>query len=360
MAYNKDEVKDLIEIDDVYNLLEFFSAEPDLCGDYIISRTICHNGIGEGSKKLFYYNSTKLFVCYTHCDESFDIFGLVQKVRNVDLNTAVEFIADFFNLQNQLSSPNYKKTFNDDFNIIAKWNEAENLEDPSLETIELPEYDIDIIKYYPQPHIKQWEDIGISKEVCDFMDIHYDPINNNILIPHFDANGRCIGIRQRTCTKELEQYGKYKPWFNGQTLYRHPLGFNLYGLNKSQERIKQLKTVIVGESEKDVLSFQSYFGTSNNICVAICGSSISKYQFKLLKDLDIQEMVIAFDHDCYDSNDENGKETQQKIAKVAKKFVKDVKVSVIWDKENILGYKSSPLDEGADKFMYLFKNRIIL
>ena len=35
-------------------------------------------------------------------------------------------------------------------------------------------------------------------------------------------------------------------------------------------------------------------------------------------------------------------------------------MSVVFDRENILGYKASPLDQGKDVFMYLFKNRIML
>ena len=42
------------------------------------------------------------------------------------------------------------------------------------------------------------------------------------------------------------------------------------------------------------------------------------------------------------------------------KYKNDVNISFLWDKDNLLGYKSSPIDEGPDKFLYLFKNRIIL
>lgn len=58
MGYDKVKVKESIEPENVYDILEYFGAEPEMYSDYIISRTICHNGIGEGSKKLYYYLRT--------------------------------------------------------------------------------------------------------------------------------------------------------------------------------------------------------------------------------------------------------------------------------------------------------------
>lgn len=87
MSYSKDDVKELIELEDVCTLLEYLEAEPQLYSNYIIAKTICHNG---DSHKLYYYDETQLFKCYTHCEDAFDIFELVQKVQDIkDLNKAV-------------------------------------------------------------------------------------------------------------------------------------------------------------------------------------------------------------------------------------------------------------------------------
>ena len=98
MGYDKAKVKESIEPENVYDILEYFGAEPEMYSDYIISRTICHNGIGEGSKKLYYYFENSMFNCYTECG-AFDIFELVEKVKNVDLNSAIYFVVNFLNLQ---------------------------------------------------------------------------------------------------------------------------------------------------------------------------------------------------------------------------------------------------------------------
>ena len=117
---------------------------------------------------------------------------------------------------------------------------------------------------------------------------------------------------------------------------------------------------VVVESEKAVLQYLTYFGTGNSICVATCGSSLSKYQFNLLKDYGCKELVLAYDHDFETYGSKESYEVEKKIAKIGNKYKAYMNVSVLFDRENVLEYKSSPLDQGKDVFMYLFKNRIML
>ena len=79
--------------------------------------------------------------------------------------------------------------------------------------------------------------------------ICYDPVNQGIIIPHYDENGALIGIRSRTLIKEEEVYGKYRPAIINGKQYNHPLGFALYNLNNSKKAIAQLGTAIVFEGE---------------------------------------------------------------------------------------------------------------
>ena len=111
MTYAKEDVKEYIDLDDVYNLLEYFDAEPQMYNNYIISRTICHNG---DSHKLYYYDNTSLFKCFTGECGSFDIFELVQKIQDIDdLNKAIYFVVNFFNLQSHLSEVDEDFTLED-------------------------------------------------------------------------------------------------------------------------------------------------------------------------------------------------------------------------------------------------------
>lgn len=122
MRYDKQEVKDSITPDDVFNLLEFFGGEPEENSNTIISKTICHGG---DSHKLYYYTDTQLFKCYTHCNDTFDIFGLIQKVENFNnLNDAVLFAVNFFNLQSFIFDFEDNKKYQEDWQIFEKYNKT--------------------------------------------------------------------------------------------------------------------------------------------------------------------------------------------------------------------------------------------
>ena len=353
MSYSKEEVKEQIELEDVYNLLEYFDAEPQMFSDYIIARTVCHGG---DSHKLYYYTNTSLFNCFTHCG-SFDIFELVQKVQNIDdLNVAILFVVNFFNLQSKLSEQDFDI---EDFKILAAFEKQKEIEPYKKEKIslaEIPNY----IQHYPQPVINPWVRENISAEVCDYMGIKYDPVNGAVLIPHYDIDHRLVGIRQRTLVQENEVYGKYKPARLQGQLCNHPLAFNLYGLDIAKDNIKSMETAIVVESEKSVLQYMTYFGTKSSICVAVCGSSISRYQFQLLLDAGVKEIVLGFDKDFSEMYTDDYNKNVTKIDRLIRKIQNEVSVSVLFDKYNLLNYHSSPLDCGKEPFLYLWRNRIII
>lgn len=126
MGYDKAKVKESIEPENVYDILEYFGAEPEMYSDYIISRTICHNGIGEGSKKLYYYFENSMFNCYTECG-AFDIFELVEKVKNVDLNSAIYFVVNFLNLQIDLDNDIDLKDSQEDWKIFNRYKEQKDV-----------------------------------------------------------------------------------------------------------------------------------------------------------------------------------------------------------------------------------------
>ena len=120
MKYNKDELEKLKEgltIEQVFELVAELGGEPQMKGDFFVSKTICHNPTGFGSYKLYYYENTKLFKCYTDCSATFDIYELVQKVKNVNgemknyytkegiltprewgLTDAINYVIAYFNL----------------------------------------------------------------------------------------------------------------------------------------------------------------------------------------------------------------------------------------------------------------------
>jgi hypothetical protein len=357
--YNKDDVKDEIEIEDIYSLLDYFQADPQMYSDHIESKTICHGG---DSMKLYYYAEQKLFHCYTHCGDSFDVFELVQRARHIDdLNQAIMFVVDFFGLQGRVSIEHPKENESEDWKIFAAYEKINGLEYEKGNKVSLPIVDQDILKYYPQPVILPWIEDNINPDICDFMGIRYDPVGGNILIPHRNTDGDIIGIRQRTLIKDQEKYGKYRPWRRGRQLYNHPLGFNLYGFYEAKSNIEKTKMAIVVESEKSVLQSMSYLGTANNIAVAVCGSSLSKYQFSMLLDAGVNEVVIGFDKDFEELGSEEYFEVIEKLEKLYSKYNTYANISFLFDAENdTLGYKNSPFDNGKNAFLKLWRNRIYL
>ena len=362
----KDKIKEQLTIEQVMDLVAELGGEPKMqpTGEYFIARTICHGG---NSHKLYYYNNTHLFRCYTECSpEIFDIFELVRKVnsrRNSEwtLPHAIQYVANYFGfeIENSYAFDNTQERLQD-WQILNNYNKINSAINKEKQRVELKFYDEKILRFLPHPHIGPWEAEGISYDVTEARGICFNPSAHSIVIPHYDIEGNLIGIRERTLIKEEEQYGKYKPAILNGKMYNHPLGFTLYNLNFSKENIRAMQKAIVFEGEKSTLLYASYFGTENDISVAVCGSSLISYQVELLLSLGVKEIVVAFDKQFEDVNSDEGKRWINKLKEMHKKYSNKCQISFMFDKTHLLDYKSSPIDHGADIFMKLFKERIIL
>lgn len=359
------ELKNNLTIEQVMDLVAELGGEPRMQpgGEYFTARTICHGG---DSHKLYYYNNTHLFKCYTYCSpEIFDIFELVRKVNSRQnsewsLPHAVSYVASYFGISNEnFDFSNGQKELQD-WKIINKYNKINSIGEIKKQRVEMKFYDDSILKHLPRPHIEPWEREGITYEVMMNRGICYNPVSHGIVIPHYDMDGNLIGIRERTLIKEEEQYGKYKPAILDGNMYNHPLGFALYNLNFSKENIKSFQKAIVFEGEKSPLLYSSYFGLDNDISVAVCGSNLINHQVDLLISLGVKEIIVAFDKQFKEIGDEEFKRWTQKLTDIHRKYSPRVQISFMFDKWGLLGYKDSPIDKGMDIFLTLFKDRIIL
>jgi hypothetical protein len=160
--------------------------------------------------------------------------------------------------------------------------------------------------------------------------------------------------------KENEKYGKYKPSILNGEMFNHPLGFNLYNLNNSKDNIKQLGKVFIFEGEKSPLLYASYFGSNNDISVATCGFNLLSYQVELLINCGAKEIIIAFDKQFKEKGDTEWHKLIEKLYNIHSKYGAYVQISYLFDKQDLLDYKDSPIDKGPDIFMKLFKERIYL
>ena len=366
LVYDKIKIREALTSENIFDLIQEFGGDPTREMFGFLSATICHNPPGEGSRKLYYYENTGLFKCFTGCDEYFDPFQLVIKVAKIqwgkefDLNDAVRWIAQRFGFSGDHENGPEDEQL-DDWKYLANY---ERIQDIVLKdnSIILKEYENDILERFNYDvKISPWLREGITQAALDQAKIGFYPGADQITIPHFDENNRFIGLRGRTlCAEEGERFGKYRPMKINKILYNHPLGMNLYNFNNSKNTIKLMKKAIVFEGEKSTLLYQSYFGLENDISVACCGSSVSSYQIQKLIDAGAEEIIIAFDRQFQELGDEEFKHLKANLIRLRDKYKNFVLISFIFDKNMITNYKSSPIDEGPEKFLQLFKERIIL
>ena len=372
-----EDIKNNLTIDQIFDFLADAGGEPQMHGNIIVSHTICHNPPGQGSFKLYYYDNTKLFKCYTKCfEDSFDIFELVLKIKRLageqivywskdaiqtsrpwDLPDAVRYVAIYYGFELPDENFSEKRIELQDWQFLSKL-EAKKLKKSRNQIVSLKVFEDDFLNHMVQPHILPWEKEGITPEVMKIHKICYDPKNQGIVIPHYDINNQLIGVRERTLIKENEIYGKYIPAVINGKMYNHPLSFNLYNINFSKDNIRSIKKAIVFEGEKSSLKYSSFFGIENDISVAACGSNLINYQVDLLLSLGVQEIIIGFDRQYKELGDIECKKWIKKLTEIHNKYNSKVQISFLWDKDHFLDYKMSPIDQGPEIFIELFKNRI--
>lgn len=340
----------MIDEKDIIKLLNCLGS--DVCKENdneIIFFTICHNKTSEeSSPKLYYYKDSKRFKCFSNCG-NMSLFDLIIKINNCTFSESVKYVEDTLNLGINKKPKRGIGSY--------KPSTVSNIKEVVLEklpTVQKPY----VYRIFNDCCIPQWEDEGISHITQNKYDIRLDIEKNRILIPHFDIDDRIVGVRTRLLDPILsEKYGKYLPLFYDGYGYNHRLSMNLYGINKTKENIKRKKKAFVFEGEKSVLKFEDKY-PDNNIAVATCGSSFSKYQKKILLDLGVNEITICFDRQFKELGDEDCIAWWDKIENMSKDLIDIIDVYVIWDTENLLNYKDSPIDASKDAFEKLLKNRI--
>ena len=366
LVFDKTEIRNNLNSNDIFDLLQEWGGEPEYTNFGILCSTICHNKPREGSRKLYYYENSGLFRCYTGCDSYFDIFDLtikvmaIQKDKTFNLNDAIRWIANKFGIVGKIEEEDNDEELSD-WKYLSNYDRIQNIEIKTNQIV-LKEYNINILsRFNYNVLITPWLNEGISQDILNHAQIGFYPGGNQITIPHFDINNRFIGLRGRTLSEEDgEIFGKYRPIKVNKTLYNHPLGMNLYNLNNSRKNISLIKKAIIYEVEKSVLLHQTYFGLDNDISVACCGSSVSTYQIQLLLESGAEEIIIAFDRQFQKIGDNEFQHLKNNLLKIRQKYNNFALISFIFDSKMLTNYKSSPIDEGKEKFVKLFKERIVL
>ena len=343
------DVKGTLSENDLISLLEDLGAEPQLQGSNIVCKTICHGG---HKHKLIYFDDSKSFRCFTDSCGTMDIFGLVGRVMDLDFYSSFKYVCMKFGISYQNDFSNSEKV---EMSFFEKFKRQKK------QSINLKKFDPKILNSYWDIYHKSWLNDGISIKSMKKFGIKFSIMDNQIVIPHYDIQGDLIGVRGRNLRIDLVDAGKkYMPVYWKKEVLKHPTGAALYGLNLTKTQIEKYKTIILFESEKSVLQLDTML-PEMSIGVCLSGSSMTYNQLDILKELDIEEVIIALDKEFEEVGSPEEKFYAEKITSVfADKLSPYYRVSVIWDVDGLLELKDSPTDKGLETFEKLFENRIAL
>ena len=351
---NASEFQKSLSIRDVYSLVEFLGGNPQETNKSTLNiETICHNKIGHGKHNLRYYADSNSFQCYSNCG-TMSVYDLVGKVLELDFYNSFKYVLSFFN--QSIYDMSYKqKSYEDDIDLSFFNREFK------VESNKLKELNPKVLNVYYDQYYKGWIDEGISIKTMQKYNIKTSIIDEQIIIPHYDEDNRLVGVRCRNLNKQLVDDGKkYMPVFQGNEMLNHSTGSVLYGLNFNKEMINKRRKIILFESEKAVMQLDSYM-PDMSIGVCLSGSSLTNKQIEIIKDLNVDEVIIAYDRDWEKLGDETEKYYARKIEEtIVKKLSNQFHISAIWDLYGDLETKQSPTDAGRETFIKLLNNRIIL
>lgn len=342
---NYQEIIKELRDEDVEQLLYTLGAEEVIRKDNcFITNTICHNEEG-GSLKLYYYFDTHLFYCFSE-DGAMTIFKFLETYY-INRGYDYDWYKDIYKVI--LNCSNYRKNFE----TIERYKPVRDLY-TTREVLELPEYRKGVLDIFTKTYPVEWLEDNITKEAMDKFNISYSISQNKIIIPHYDVNGRLVGIRGRALDSwEVENIGKYLPVKIEDTLYNHKLSMNLYGIYENKENIKRCGVAFIAEGEKSCLQAESF--PIPNCVVAACGSNFNIYQLKLLmKECAPREIVICFDQEETKHSDVYF----NKLYNMCIKYKHYTNISFLYDREGLLRLKESPFDEGYEVFQQLLSKRV--
>ncbi|WP_079709756.1 hypothetical protein [Paraliobacillus ryukyuensis] len=272
-----------------------------------------------------------------------DIFDLVSYIKygkktteefNQILGLSKQYIIKTLNLDN-FKGDNVR-TRNDPNawlkKIQKKRNNQINLDEIEPNPI-LPESVLD--QFVNEPH-QIFVDDGITTVANKEFEIGFDVQTERITIPIRDKAGMLVGVKGRATKEEDMGNYKYLP------IYAFQKSKELYNLHRSLPYIKRDKEIILFESEKSPIKAWQ-FGINNT--VSQMGLDITKVQAEIVKRImpDLK-IILAYDKGIKVSE----------IKQMAKVFGMSSNVYAIYDKNDLLVGKNSPVDQTREIWEQLY------
>lgn len=199
----------------------------------------------------------------------------------------------------------------------------------------LPESVLD--EFLPYPSL-DWVNEGISFETQKMYGIGFDLESKRITIPMRNRFGQLVGVKGRIL-KDEDDDRKYL------YLYRYQNRYEWFNFHFAHPYILMEKKVYIYEAEKSCMKAFSN-GIYNTL--AIGASEISPEQVQMIKQLGLDIEIVL----CYDKGI-----TLDEIRKNAQLF-EGRKVHAMFDTDNLLEGKNSPIDQGLETWEQLLESYV--
>jgi len=231
--------------------------------------------------------------------------------------------------------PKFKKT--DPLQWLKDMKRQRGKDKPKQENVILDDSVLESYINFPSYDYLQQ---GIGYETQISYGIKFDISSKRIVFPIQNRQNELIGVKGRTILDTEDSRYSSVPKF--LYLYNFNKGIEFFNFNRALPYILDLKEVIIFEAEKSCMLAHEY-GFYNTI--AIGGFEMTHFQVELLNELGIEtKIVLAYDKD---------KDVEAVLGQ-AKKFNKSRRVYAIYDYNDLLSFKDSPVDLGKSVFQQLY------
>lgn len=260
-----------------------------------------------------------------------DLFSLIMFVTGRSLEDTEQYLCFKLGMEYDPTTTNYRRS--DVLKTIRRFKTNTKTEDF------IPTYldDSEFEKYTPSI-VKEWVDEGIDAETQKLFKVCVSKRNGRWSFPLYDEVG-LRAFKGRTSNIHWKSLGLMK------YLYMPKIGRNdiMFGYNLTKEYIKEAGEVIIFEAEKSVMKMWA-----NNVrnCIAVGKHGVNPHVLPKIKALRVK-VVIASDKGICEKD----------LIKECKKLNHLTETSYIWDENDLLGEKDSPIDCGLVVFEELYEDR---
>lgn len=335
MRYNQQQLDELAEKVSIVNLIE---QTEDLRrkGQYYFCCCPFHNN--DDTPSLCVYPTSNKWYCFG-CGAGSSVYDWIMQKQDKSFSEALQIVCDMTgdDIGDYVESESLAF-----LKQLKKQKSANAIQENIRKTLDFTE---DYLNKYSDELPEEWIDEGMTEEALRFYNIRIDHNSNRIVYPVLDADGNFIGVKGRTRIKAYKELGLSK-YINYQKIGTIDY---FQGWQQALLEIKNKKAVVIFEGIKSCIKAYGW-GITNT--VASETAALSDGQLRLLIKTGIPEIIIAWDSD---------QKTQDIIRdpkiQMLKKFSS---VSIIENKDGLLGDKEAPVDQGERVFRELYERRVRL